>query len=620
MIESLPSPGLRPARCGCPAPASRHGYRRFLSAASRRARLLVALTSLAGALLAMSAAARRLAPPAVGPQPAPGRDAPAAAAAVGPITFIVTGGRVWTGDRRRPWAEAVAVRGERIAAVGSRADVERLAGPATRRLEARGGMVTPGFFDSHVHFLGGGFGLSAVQLRDAASRAEFVRRIGVFARAAPAGAWITGGDWDHELWGGELPRRDWIDAVTPNRPVWVNRLDGHMSLANSAALRAAHVTAQTPDPPGGTIVRGPGGEPTGILKDNAMELVDSVVPEPDPAAKDRALAAAMRYVAAQGVTSVDHMGTWEDLAVFRRAHDGGRLRTRISAAVPLATWQRLRDEVAARGRGDAWLRIGGLKGFVDGSLGSRTAAFAAPFTDAPGNTGLLVNRPEDLYAWTAGADRSGLQVMVHAIGDRAIHLQLDVFERVAREDGPRDRRFRIEHAQHLAAPDIPRFAALGVIASMQPYHAIDDGRWAEKAIGPERARTTYAFRSLLDAGATLAFGSDWPVAPATPLMGVYAALTRRTLDDRHPDGWVPRQKIGLDEALAAYTRDGAYAAFAERDLGTLEPGKLADLALIDRDLSRFAPAAIRDAHVVLTIVGGQIVYERPPAGGGGRGR
>jgi predicted amidohydrolase YtcJ len=537
--------------------------------------------------------------------------APGPPAAALPATLIVTGARVWTGDRGHPWAEAVAVRGERIVAVGPAAEIERLAGPGTRRVAGRGGMVTPGFIDSHVHFLDGGFGLGSVKLRDAASRAEFVRRIAEFARTAPAGAWILGGDWDHELWGGELPRRDWIDAVTPDRPVWVNRLDGHMSLANSAALRAAGVTPRTPDPAGGTIVRGPGGEPTGILKDNAMDLVDKMVPEAPPAAKDQALDAAMRYAAAQGVTSVVHMGTWEDLEVFRRAHDAGRMIARIHAAVPLATWQRLRDEVAARGRGDAWLAIGGLKGFVDGSLGSRTAAFEAPYADAPGNRGLLVNQPEDLYEWTAGADRSALQVIVHAIGDRAIHLQLDIFERVAREDGPHDRRFRIEHAQHLTPADIPRFAALGVIASMQPYHAIDDGRWAEKAIGAERAKTTYAFRSLLDAGATLAFGSDWPVAPAVPLMGLYAALTRRTLDDRHPEGWVPSQKITLDEALAAYTRDAAYAAFAERDLGTLEPGKLADLVLVDRDLGRIPPPAIRDAKVLLTVVGGKVVFEAP---------
>jgi predicted amidohydrolase YtcJ len=533
------------------------------------------------------------------------------------ISLVVLHGRVWTGEAGRPWAEAVAVRGERIAAVGTEAEIEALAAAGTRRIDAHGGLVTPGFIDSHVHFLDGGFGLGSVQLRDAASREEFVRRIGAQARSLPRGRWILGGDWDHQAWGGELPRREWIDAVTPDNPVWVNRLDGHMSLANGAALRAAHLTAATADPAGGTIVRDAAGEPTGILKDNAMALVDAVVPEPPPAAQDLALAAAMRSVAAHGVTTVGHMGTWEDLAVFRRAHDAGRLTTRIDAAVPLASWQRLRDEVAARGRGDDWLRIGGLKGFVDGSLGSHTALFFAPFSDAPGpgagagDTGLLVNRPEDLYAWTAGADRAGLQVIVHAIGDRAINLQLGIYERVAREQGARDRRFRIEHAQHLLPADLPRFGALGVIASMQPYHAIDDGRWAEKVIGAERGKTTYAFRSLLAAHARLAFGSDWPVAPADPLAGIYAAVTRRTLDGRHPAGWVPEQRITVEEALAAYTRDAAFAAFAESRKGTLAAGKLADLAVLDRDLTRIPPEEIRDARVVATVVGGKLVYTQP---------
>ena len=526
------------------------------------------------------------------------------------VSLVVVNARVWTGAAQRPWADAVAVQGDRLAAVGSGAEVRKLAGAGTRIVDARGGFLVPGFVDSHVHFLTGGFRLASVQLRDAATPAEFTRRIRDFAATVPAGTWITGGDWDHERWGGELPSRAWIDSVTPDHPVWVNRLDGHMALANSAALRAAGVTAETRDVEGGAIVRDAAGAPTGVLKDNAMGLVDRVVPEPSDELEDRALDAAMRHVAEQGVTSVHHMGTWDDLAVFERAHAAGRLRTRIYANVPLSTWERLRDHVRARGRGDHWLRWGGLKAFVDGSLGSHTALMLEPFTDAPNDRGLFVTPLDDLYAWGKGADAAGLQLVVHAIGDRAIREQLGVFRRIAQENGARDRRFRIEHAQHVHPDDVTTFAALGVIPSMQPYHAIDDGRWAEKVIGPERIRTTYAFRSLLDAGARVAFGSDWFVAPPTPLEGIYAAVTRRTLDDRHPGGWVPEQKITVEEALRAYTRDAAHAEFADGEKGTLERGKLADFVLVDRDLTRIAPETIRDARVVMTVVGGRVVFER----------
>jgi predicted amidohydrolase YtcJ len=527
--------------------------------------------------------------------------------------MILINGRIWTGSPAQPAAEAVAISGDRIASVGSTADVRRLAARETTTIDLGGAFVVPGFVDAHVHFVDGGFRLASVQLRDAASREEFVARITAFAGTVPAGTWITGGDWDHTRWGGELPRRDWIDAVTPNHPVWVNRLDGHMALANSAALRAAGLTGALANVSGGEIVRDTAGYPTGLLKDNAMDLVGAKVPSPTHALEDRALETAMRHVAAQGVTTIHNMGSWGDLDIFARAARARRLRTRIYAAVPLSTWARLRDRVASHqsgseARGDAWLRIGALKGFMDGSLGSHTAAFHDPFTDAPADRGLFVNTLEDMHTWIAGADKAGLHVIVHAIGDRANTTILDIFERVARENGARDRRFRIEHAQHLTREDIPRFRSLGVIPSMQPYHAIDDGRWADTVIGRTRSRTTYAFRSLIDAGARLAFGSDWYVAPPTPLEGIYAAVTRQTLDGKHPDGWVPEQKITVEEALAAYTSGGAYASFDEREKGALAPGMLADLTVIDRDLRAIPAADIRYAKIVRTIVGGTTAY------------
>ena len=527
------------------------------------------------------------------------------------VTLAIVNARVWTANPRQPWATGIAVSGDRILSVGSSAEIAKLAhaNKSARLIDAGGGMVVPGFIDSHVHFVDGGFRLASVQLRDAKTPEEFVRRIKSYAGTLPPGTWITGGDWDHQSWGGELPTRAWIDSITPQNPVWIARLDGHMSLANSLTLRAAGVTRDTKDVEGGTIVRDSNGEPTGILKDNAQSYVYKVEPAATAELNDRALAAAMNYVAAQGVTSVVNMGTFNDLATFERAHAAKKMITRIYAVTPIAQWERLRDTVAKKGRGDEWLRIGGLKGFVDGSLGSHTAAMFAPFLDSPKDSGFLVETEADLYTWASNGDKSGLQMIVHAIGDRAINTQLNIFERVAKENGPRDRRFRIEHAQHIAPADIPRFGKLGVIASMQPYHAIDDGRWAEKVIGPERAKTTYAFRSLLDSKAKVVFGSDWFVAPPTPLEGIYAAVTRRTLDDRNPDGWIPQQKITVEEALRAYTIDAAYGTFDETIKGSLERGKLADMVIIDRDLTKISAASIRDAKIMETIVGGRVVYE-----------
>ncbi len=524
--------------------------------------------------------------------------------------LIVSQANIWTGNIDQPYAEALAVSGDTLLAVGSTDEVMTLKGPGTRMINASGQFITPGFIDSHVHFLTGGFNLSSVQLRNAKTREEFIQRLASFAATQESGTWILGGDWDHENWGGKLPERSWIDEYTQEHPVWINRLDGHMALANTAALEAAGIDKDVDDVEGGTIVRDTRGELTGIFKDNAMGLVGSKVPDPTEAQQDQALKAAMNYVASHGVTTVHDMV--DDPDVFYRARDKDELITRIYLMNPLSRWKQLKEYIDQHGKGDKWIRRGGLKGFVDGSLGSHTAAFFEPFADAPNDSGFFVNTEEDLYTWISGADRAGLHVMVHAIGDRANHTILDIFYRVAQENGPKDRRFRIEHAQHIAPQDFVRFADQQVIASMQPYHAIDDGRWAEKVIGPDRIQTTYAFRSLLDAGATVAFGSDWFVAPPIPLEGIYAAVTRRTLDGENPEGWVPNQKITVEEALRAYTRDAAYASFEEDIKGTLEPGKLADFVIIDRDLIAIDPVEIRDARIMMTVVGGKVVYTPQP--------
>jgi len=538
-----------------------------------------------------------------------------AASAQPSASLVLLNGKIWTVNDAQPRAEAVACLGSRIVAVGSNGDIRKWIGPSTEVIDVGGRLVLPGFNDAHVHFFSGGENLAGVQLRDAKSEAEFRRRIAEFAAKQPAGRWITGGGWDHENWTpARLPTRQLIDAVTVGHPVFVNRLDGHMALANSEALKVAGITRDTPDPPGGTIVRDASGEPTGVLKDAAMDRVDRVIPAPSEEQIAEAVRAAMHYAAGNGVTSVQDMSAAPDiLRVYQTLLARGELTVRISGHQPLANWQRLAAVGLRADFGGEKLHIGGLKGFADGSLGSTTALFFEPYLDAPNTSGLANSEmiPESkMQKRILEADRAGLQIAIHAIGDKANHIVLGMYEEAERQNGPRDRRFRIEHAQHLRMDDIPRFGRLHVIASMQPYHCIDDGRWAEKRIGPERAKGTYAFRSLLDSGAVLAFGSDWDVAPMVPLMGIYAAATRRTLDGKHPDGWVPEQKITVAEAIRAYTMGSAYASFDEKIKGSIEPGKLADMVVVSADILGVPPAEIEKARVETTVFDGKVIYRR----------
>ena len=527
--------------------------------------------------------------------------------------LVILGGTVWTGTATgAAQPGAVAIKNGLILEVGDSADIARLIGGRTEVLNAAGGLVLPGFGDGHTHFVDGGFQLASIDLRDAATPKEFTRRLGEYAKRLRPGEWITGGDWDHELWtGAPLPRRSWIDSVTPLNPVFVSRLDGHMALANSAAIRAAQVDRKTLTPAGGEIVRDPKtGEPLGVFKDAAMNLITAAIPEPSGERRDSATARALRHAASLGVTAAAHVSaSWADLASYRRLYQAGRLTMRVAVYLPLEQWRAVADSIAVT-PSDDMLRIGGVKGYMDGSAGSRTAYFFEPFSDSAGYAGILVNSEPDLRAWIGAADSALLHVVVHAIGDRANVLLLDIFDSVANAHGERDRRFRIEHAQHLRAQDIARFHRQGVIASMQPYHAIDDGRWLHKRIGAERSRYTYAFRSLLDAEARLAFGSDWTVAPLDPMSGLYAAVTRRTLDGQNPNGWVPEEKITVGEALRAYTAGNAYGLFAEAKWGTLAPRYYADVVILDRNVFRMPPESLGQARVRLTMVGGKVVYRR----------
>ncbi len=528
--------------------------------------------------------------------------------------LIIVNASIHTMNSAQPSAEAIAIHGNRIVAVGSSEEIKKLGGSNTRVIDAHAQLMLPGFNDAHVHFMSGGFQLSSVDLRDANTPQEFADRVRTFAAKLPPGRWMTGGDWDHERWpDAKLPTKELIDRYTPNTPVFVNRLDGHMALANSVALKLAGVTRESKDPPGGVIVRDPQtGEPTGILKDAAQSFVWKVIPASSFEEKLAAARAATNHAASLGVTSVQDMSAGADVSIYQALLDHGELKTRIYAVWPLPRWERLAQTGVRAHFGSAMLRTGGLKGFADGSLGSTTALFFEPYVDAPNTSGIPSDEmfPEGaMLERVRGADRAGLQVIIHAIGDRANDNILSIYEQVEREDGDRDRRFRIEHAQHLRSQDIPRFARGKVIASMQPYHAIDDGRWAEKRIGHERARTTYAFRSLLDSGATLAFGTDWTVAPLDPMLTIYAAATRRTLDGKHPDGWISEQKISVEETVRGYTIGSAFAEFQEKEKGTISPGKLADLVILTRDIFKIDPTEIKNTKVVMTIMDGRVVYE-----------
>ena len=535
-----------------------------------------------------------------------------------PADLVIRNAQIQTMDPQNPQASAIAVRGEWIVFVGDSASVDGYIDPQkTRVIDAGNRLLIPGFNDAHLHFMSGSIGLLQLDLRYAPSVAAVLHKVEARVRTTPAGRLIRGRGWDHEAFPDrKWPSREQLDSVSPKHPVALTRCDGHSIWVNSLVRRKAGITAKTPDPPGGTIVRGPDGQPTGILKESAMNLIplDVLYPMGDSEKKEQeyeALLKGLEHARSLGLTSFQHLNGYPDL--FERLKAEGKLTARVTFSVSLSDDPALLDAADQMRRKypleGNWIRFGYLKGFIDGTLGSGTALFFEPFEDNPSSSGLPQMSYQTLEKQVLAADARGFQIGIHAIGDKGNNWILNAYERAALRNGKRDARHRSEHAQVLTDADLPRFAALGVIASMQPTHCITDKRFAEKRLGIERCRGAYAWRTLRDSGAHVAFGTDWQVEPLDPMEGIYAASTRKDRDGEAGEGWFPEQKLSILEAIRLYTVEAAYAEFMEKRKGMLRIGMLGDMIILDANLFEISAERIMKTRVETTIVGGQIVYE-----------
>ncbi|HYN83847.1 MAG TPA: amidohydrolase [Pyrinomonadaceae bacterium] len=546
------------------------------------------------------------------------------------VSLLLVNGKVFTADERGGVAEAVAIDGSRVVAVGTTRAL-RARFRARRTVDLSGRLVTPGFNDAHIHFLGGGLSLLRVELLGAPTLAEAKRRVAERAARSRPGEWILGRGWDHTLWGGEWPDKKDLDEAAPNNPVFLQRVDGHVSWANTAALRASGVGRETRAPEGGEILRDASGEPTGILKETAAQLVARVIPQPTEAQNLEALERALEEARRHGITSVQDNSRYETTKLYRRLLAAGKLTVRVSE------WQDFEDSVDELKRQRAEfasfkddpmrLRLGALKGYVDGTLGSRTAAMLAPFADDPANSGIPRRPAEELTRMIVERDKAGFQIALHAIGDRANRMALDGFAAAAKanprpapvasttkllgdHDERREPRHRVEHAQVVAPTDFARYRDLGVVASMQPSHAITDKRWAQDRLGEYRVLGAYAWHAMKSFGVPVAFGTDWPVEPISPYVGLYAAVTRRSTEGDPPGGWWPQERVSIEDAIRFYTAGAAYASFEERGKGQIKEGMLADLVVHTRDLLTVEPEEILKTEAAITIFDGRVVYER----------
>jgi len=534
-------------------------------------------------------------------------------------TLILLQGNIYTGDPAKPGAEAVAVSGEAIFAVGSNAEIEALKESGTQVIDLAGRFVMPGFNDAHVHLASGGQTQLEVNLEGARTIEEVQQRIRARLAEVKPGEWIVGRGWDHTLWPDKkFPNRRQLDAVSKDHPMIFTHISGHVAVANSKALELAGITRQTPNPSGGEIEHDASGEPTGMLKEGAaMALVHSRVPPLTRAQHRRGIELALAEAARFGVTSIQDDsvrgdGAWENFLVYKELLREGKLTLRITEWLPFAeTLLRLEELRKEGGTTDSWLRTGALKMVTDGALGSRTAAMLAPYSDDPSTSGILTIDPEKLKQMAIERDRAGFQLNFHAIGDRANRISLDAFAAVRAANGPRDRRDRIEHAQVVAPEDFARFAELGVIASMQPSHETTDMRWAEQRLGPERAKGAYAWATMLKHGVHLAFGTDYPVETINPMRGLHACVTRELPEGGPAGGWEPQEKISLDECIRDYTVGSAYGEFQETRKGHIAPGMFADMIVLSADFIKLASREILRTEVLQTYVGGRLVYHKP---------
>jgi predicted amidohydrolase YtcJ len=531
---------------------------------------------------------------------------------IGGPDLIVARGKVYTCNPQKPMAEAVAVHKGRIVSVGSNWDIESLRGPDTRYYDVEGALILPGFSDTHTHFLEGALALGEIDLRDVTSKDQFRERLASAIPRLQPGEWLVGGYWNQDKWGGVLPDKSWIDDLSPDNPVMLYRRDIHTSLCNRVTLEAAGIAAATPNPEGGIIVKDAAGKPTGLLMESAINMVKTLIPSPSMERIEACIKRTLCLANSMGIThTVDVISGPDDVATYFDLEREGVLTCRVDLMPPIKSWERFARAGLRVGVGLDLVALGPMKAFLDGSLGSHSALMFEPYFGEPDNRGILNEIAEPLNALKTimtCVDQAGLQMAVHAIGDRANRIALDMFEQVRKDSPFPALRHRIEHAQHLHPDDIGRFAQLGITAACQPVHIVDDGCYADKLIGPERSRYAYAFRSIIDSGGKLIFGSDWPVADLNPLEGVYAAVTRRTADDRHADGWVPEEIITVEEAIAAYTVNAAYACCREKQFGALKSGLSADMVILDRDIFQSEPDEILRARVLRTFLAGRQVF------------